>query len=467
MELRPGALIAGRFRVERKVGAGGMGEVWAGEQTALGVRVALKTLLPASACDPQIVARFKREAYLLGRIRSDYVARVVDFVTDPEVGLVLVMEFVEGEPLSAVVASRKTSIEETIDLGIDLASGLCDLHRAQVVHRDLKPDNILLQPQGDGRRRAIIVDFGVGKSFATELGGAPQGEDLAELTHADMAVGTIAYMAPEQIVDSHGATGAADIYALGAILYRAVSGQQVFGSLDDVEYAKKKLVSPPTPLPLSRFDRAARGLQAAVERALAKSPADRFATAEAMRQELLLLRDVARGLAMDLDAVTDMAPLSELLGELAGESRASENPEQEEATLIGRLTAGDTLTPEARRELTTLADEPPTLNTAVSLVDASSLLLIEAKAELEAKVALEAKAVPEAKVEAPAPVVPEPSPPPSPRTSHPSLAGPETVRTRTPPAPPPKKLALILAALGGIVIGFLAHWALALALARP
>src|SRR5690242_7281087 len=122
MELRPGALIAGRFRVERKVGAGGMGEVWAGEQTALGVRVALKTLLPAAACDPQIVARFRREAYLLGRIRSSYVLRVVDFVTDPQVGLVLVMEFVEGEPLSAAVATRRLGVEETIDLGIYLVS---------------------------------------------------------------------------------------------------------------------------------------------------------------------------------------------------------------------------------------------------------------------------------------------------------------------------------------------------------
>jgi eukaryotic-like serine/threonine-protein kinase len=436
MEIRPGALIAGRFRVERKVGAGGMGEVWAGEQTALGVRVALKTLLPASACDPQLVARFKREAYLLGRIRSDYVARVVDFITDPEVGLVLVMEFVEGEPLSAAVASRKLSIEETIDLGIDLASGLCDLHRAQVVHRDLKPDNVLLQPQGDGRRRAIIVDFGVGKSFASELGGAPQGDDLADITHADMAVGTIAYMAPEQLLDSHGVTGAADVYALGAILYRAVSGQQVFGSLDDVEYAKKKLVAAPTPLPLSRFDRAARGLQAAVERALARNPADRFATAEAMRQELLLLRDVARGLAMDLEAVTDMAPLSEILGELATESR---------------------------NELSTLADEPTTLNTAVALVDARSLLLIEARAELEAEVRaeLEAKvrAELEAKARAAALVIPEPSPS--------SLVGPETVRTRTPPAPPPSRLALVLATLSGLVIGILAHWAFVAALARP
>src|SRR5262245_20563982 len=103
MELHPGALIAGRYRVERKVGSGGMGEVWAGEHVALGVRVALKTLPPSASHDHHSVARFKREAYLLGRIRSDYAARVIDFVSDKQHGLVLVMEFVEGEPLGAVI----------------------------------------------------------------------------------------------------------------------------------------------------------------------------------------------------------------------------------------------------------------------------------------------------------------------------------------------------------------------------
>src|ERR1700748_2809158 len=99
MELTPGALIAGRYRVARKVGAGGMGEVWAGEHVNIGVRVALKTLLPAAACDPQLVARFRREGYLLGGRRSGRVARVVDFIEDRRFGLVLVMDFVEGEPL--------------------------------------------------------------------------------------------------------------------------------------------------------------------------------------------------------------------------------------------------------------------------------------------------------------------------------------------------------------------------------
>src|SRR6476661_2106643 len=97
MSLSAGVVIAGRYRVDRKVGSGGMGEVWAGEHLAIGVRVALKTLLGAAKVNHEVVARFKREAYLLGRIRSDHVARVVDFVADDVFGLVLVMEFVEGD----------------------------------------------------------------------------------------------------------------------------------------------------------------------------------------------------------------------------------------------------------------------------------------------------------------------------------------------------------------------------------
>jgi serine/threonine-protein kinase len=429
MELRPGVLIAGRFRVERKVGSGGMGEVWSGEQTALGVRVALKTLLPAAACDPQLIARFKREAYLLGRIRSDHVARVVDFVTDPEVGLVLVMEFVEGEPLSSAVASRRLGVEETIDLGLDLASGLCDLHRAHVVHRDLKPENIILQPQSDGRVRAIIVDFGVGRTVSSEEASA-RDEEITGITHAGMAVGTIAYMAPEQLLDSRGATGAADIYALGAILYRAASGQQVFGPLDDLDYAKKKLIAPPTALDLPRFDRAARGLQAVVARALAKNPTGRYATAEAMRQELLALRDVARSLAMDLDAPTDMAPLSALLSDdVRRASRPSDEP-----TLVDDVDEEATQS-DLPATSPTVLEEPATLNTAVALV--------------ASPVASTASTL----------ATGSPSPP--------FPAAPETTRTLSPASARRGQITLALGILGGALVGFLVHWAFAAALSTP
>src|SRR3954466_8746388 len=121
MDLTPGAVIAGRYRVQHKVGVGGMGEVWAAEHVGIGVKVALKKLLPAAAVDHQIVARFKREAYLLGRIRSDHVARVVDFIADNRFGLVLVMDFVDGELLTSMLQARRLSVEETLELGVDIA----------------------------------------------------------------------------------------------------------------------------------------------------------------------------------------------------------------------------------------------------------------------------------------------------------------------------------------------------------
>jgi len=436
MQLRSGALIAGRFRVERLVGSGGMGEVWAGEQTALGVRVALKTLLPAAACDPQIVARFKREAYLLGRIRSDYVARVVDFITDPRVGLVLVMEFVEGEPLSVALAGHRLGVEETLDLGIDLARGLCDLHRLHIVHRDIKPENIILRPQGGGLRRAMIVDFGVGRTFRADEP-AEDEEEITGITHADMAVGTIAYMAPEQLLNSRGATGAADIYALGAILYRAAAGQHVFGPLEDLEYAKAKLSLPPTLLQLPRFDRAASGLQSLVGRALAKNPSGRFKSAQSMLEELTALRELAGSLAVDLDGATEAAPLSSLLPDLLGRQMRPSSPSMQEATTL--FDADDAPTSEDSRESTSILDEPITVN--------SSVTLVEMRMQIAETAAAKAAAI---------------ATPPSSLVALETIpAAPAPIAAPSPPLPPRPQMTIFLALFGGAVLGFLAHWALA------
>ncbi len=302
MELRPGAMIAGRYRIDRKIGSGGMGEVWAGEHVNIGVRVALKTLLPAAALDRQLVARFRREAQLLGRMRSDRVARVVDFIEDRQFGLVLVMDFVEGELLGSVLTSRRLGVEEAIDLGIDIVTALADLHRARVVHRDLKPDNIILEPLADGSRRAVIVDLGVSR-----LDAGPSDDSVTSITQVDTAVGTLPYMAPEQLLSSSTATGAADLYAVGAILYRAVAGEQVFGDVDDSIAARRKLVGEAPPLSVPRIDRVAQGFAAVVARALKRLPEARFETAEHMLRGLTELRDVARALAFDLDAATEEA----------------------------------------------------------------------------------------------------------------------------------------------------------------
>lgn len=293
MDLTPGAVIAGRYRVERKVGAGGMGEVWAGEHRVVGSRVAIKTLLAAAALNHEVVARFKREALILGKIRSDHVARVVDFVADDVYGLVLVMELVDGEPLNRVLQERMLTVEETVELGVDIASALCDLHHAHIVHRDLKPGNIILQTLQGGRLRAVVVDFGVSRLMA---GSEPDGEDeVTGITRADMAVGTIEYMAPEQILNSRAVTSASDIYATGAILFRAVAGRHVFGNVaSDAELAQKKLMTEAPRLKLQRDDRLALGLIEVVTRALRRKPVDRYQSAEDLLNDLLPLRDLAR-----------------------------------------------------------------------------------------------------------------------------------------------------------------------------
>lgn len=293
MDLSPGAVIAGRYRVERKVGAGGMGEVWAGEHRLVGSRVAIKTLLAAAALNHEVVARFKREAFILGKIRSDHVARVVDFIADDVYGLVLVMELVEGEPLNRVLQEQLLSVEETIELGVDIASALCDLHHAHIVHRDLKPGNIILQPLQGGRSRAVVVDFGVSRLMS---GSEPDEDDeVTGITRADMAVGTIEYMAPEQILNSRAVTSVSDIYATGAILFRAVAGRHVFGNIaSDAELAQKKLMTESPPLTLDRNDKLSDGLIRVVTRALRRKPVDRYQSAEDLLNDLLPLRDLAR-----------------------------------------------------------------------------------------------------------------------------------------------------------------------------
>lgn len=229
----------------------------------------------------------------------------------------------------------------------------------------------------------------------------------------------------------------ADIHALGAILYRAASGQQVFGDLDDLEYAKKKLLAPPTPLDLPRFDRAAKGLQSVVARALAKNPTGRFATAEAMRQELVSLREVARSLAMDLDAPTDTAPLSELLPDHPGRSsRPSGDGVQDEPTLVEAEDVEEaTLSEVARASKSRISEEPTTLSTAVTVVEP--------------------------------PVASTPSTTVAISPSPPFPEAPETTRRLSPIAPNQRRITLALAIFAGAVLGFLAHWALTAAHAMP
>ncbi|MFO0555932.1 MAG: serine/threonine-protein kinase [Polyangiaceae bacterium] len=285
MDFVPGALVAGRYRLRRMVGAGGMGEVWAGEDAKTGSRVAVKHLLPTAAKHHEVVVRFKREAYLLGKIQSEFVARVVDFFDDEAYGLVLVMEFIDGPSLAHVLEDRTLSVEESVELAADLLQALRDLHSAKVVHRDLKPGNIIMRPGPTGRPRAVVVDFGISRLLPDK------GEnEVTGITRANIALGTVEYMAPEQILNSRDVTPVTDLYAVGIILWRALKGHHAFGDRRGEELARAKLIEEAPPLETGRRDELAQGLSRIVARALKKKPSQRYPSAVDMLAEVEGLR---------------------------------------------------------------------------------------------------------------------------------------------------------------------------------
>ncbi|MBI3203162.1 MAG: protein kinase [Myxococcales bacterium] len=286
MSVEAGTIIGGRYRALRCLGAGGVGEVWAGVRLGDEHEVAIKTLLPAAAAHRELVTRFKREAELLARIRSKYVSRVIDFLSDLDHGLTLVLELAPGEPLNQVLERGPLTVEEAIDVCWDVIGGIADLHRQQIIHRDLKPGNVILQRRPGARSHAVIIDFGMSRFTGVDH----EGEEITALTSVDIAVGTMEYMAPEQILNSRQVTGAADLYALGAMLYRAVTGRHVFGDLTDVALARHKLRHDAPRLVTGRADPTARGFEAIVDRLLQKHPKNRYAQAEDVFPDLIALR---------------------------------------------------------------------------------------------------------------------------------------------------------------------------------
>jgi serine/threonine-protein kinase len=272
-----------------------MGEVWAGDHVRLKLKVAMKILRKEAQSNHEIVMRFSREAFLLGQIQTDRVARVYDFFSRGRYAPLLVMELIEGPSLAQVLSRKQLAVEDAIRLGMDLGNALRELHAAKIVHRDLKPTNIMLRPRCGDEYRAVFVDLGVSRLLSDET--VDEDEQLTEITAPDRCVGTIEYMAPEQILSSRNATPAVDLYAVGAILFRAVSGRNVFGNLTGIELARKKLSEPAPPLNTGRSDVVAHGFEEVLARALSAIPKDRFESADELLAELSYLRDAGRAMA--------------------------------------------------------------------------------------------------------------------------------------------------------------------------
>lgn len=288
--------VLGRFRLEALLGAGGMGRVYRARCVSDGIDqvVALKLVLSA---DPALRDRFLRERAILSALRHPGIAQLIDVGTTPEGLPYLVMQYVEGEPLAEYCMRRGLGLADRVRLLLRVATALAHAHRNLVVHRDLKPGNIVVTAEGD----PILLDFGIAKLLDRGLDGHATREGHGPMTPA--------YAAPEQFRgESIGV--ATDVYQFGVLLYRLVSGRLPYDASteDPVGWARAVLERPPLTLSRALRERTADGhagvadrgvalrdiggdLEAIVRLALAKDPADRYSSIDALAADLRALLD--------------------------------------------------------------------------------------------------------------------------------------------------------------------------------
>ena len=291
-------LFDGRYRIVRKLGSGGMADVYLAEDEELGRRIAIKILNDRHANDEQFVERFRREAKNAAGLSHPNIVAIYDR-GEAEGTYYIAMEYLDGRSLKELVVSRgPLPISDAIDATRQVLAALRFAHRKGVVHRDIKPHNVMADADG----RLKVTDFGIARA------------GVSQMTEAGSIIGTAQYLSPEQArgapVDQR-----SDLYSIGIVLYEMLTGKTPFSGETPVEIAMKHLSDPPRPPSLERPD-ISPDLDMVVLRALAKSPDDRFQTAEEMDSEL---ERVGRGLgvtAETADAATmvlsgaDAAPTS-------------------------------------------------------------------------------------------------------------------------------------------------------------
>ncbi len=294
-----GGVIAERYKIVEKIGEGGMGTVYLGVHVKMGRKSAIKIMSRAMARDPDAVARFNREAANAARISHPNVCAIYDFGDTRDGIIYLAMEFVEGQPLSALLRpnrglppNRATAILEQTAAALEAA------HELGIVHRDLKPDNIMLARTRDGDEVVKVVDFGIAK--------AAGGEEGQDVTRTGFVVGTPEYMSPEQLTGG-ALDGRSDIYALGIVLFRMLTGTLPFQAASPREAMVKRLIDPPLSLGEAAPGRPfPPGLQRALDRALSHAPDDRYASAGAFARDVREALGAGAGRAADGDAATLM-----------------------------------------------------------------------------------------------------------------------------------------------------------------
>jgi predicted Ser/Thr protein kinase len=289
--------IAGRFRIEREIGTGGMGTVYLATHLELDRRVAVKIIRREFAGDADVADRFLREARTMAKLHHPHAAMIFDAGNLPDGRHFIVMEFVEGETLSQVLAREGCF---TPSRAVEIAMQICDVleeaHRLGIIHRDLKPSNILL-----GRRGVCVLDFGVAKVLASSA----ESTATNASTGSGQLIGTPRYMSPEQCLGQR--VGArSDLYSLGVLLYEMLAGRPPFVDPLQTALLVKQATAPAPPLPRLRQD-IPRSLALAVHSLLAKRADDRPRTAAAAKALL------ERSLVQPDRTLPDIEPLSSMV----------------------------------------------------------------------------------------------------------------------------------------------------------
>jgi serine/threonine-protein kinase len=266
-----GQILAGKYRVERVLGKGGMGYVVAAFHLELGERVAVKFLIPELCQSEEPVRRFLREARAAVRIRNEHVARVLD-VGKLETGApYMVMEYLEGRDLADELERRgRLAIDQAVDYVLQASEAVAEAHMLGIVHRDLKPANLFLTRRTDGTALIKVLDFGISKAMVNEEGLA-----APSLTATQALLGSPSYMSPEQVRKPKTVDIRTDIWAFGVILYELISGRQPFIA-DTPMSVLAAVVSDPTPTLRQFVPNAPPNIEAVIGRCLAKDPNLRF-----------------------------------------------------------------------------------------------------------------------------------------------------------------------------------------------
>lgn len=263
-----GRVFNNRYQITERIGIGGMAEVYRAQDNVLGRLVAVKVMLPQYAADPNFTQRFKQEAAAAANLQSPYIVNVYDWGQD-EGTYYIVMEFVRGSDLKTAIIERGAINQRKVaEIGSQVCQALSVAHGLDIIHRDIKPQNIMVQPDGNVK----VMDFGIARAKNSVK------------TQTSSVLGTAHYISPEQAQGKE-LTAASDIYSLGIVLYESTTGQLPFDGPDAVSVAMKQVNDLPVP-PRQINPDIDPSLEAIIMKAMAKNPTERFATAKDMRNAL-------------------------------------------------------------------------------------------------------------------------------------------------------------------------------------